>query len=136
MKKKILLIITVLLLCCACSSNHLKNTNLKNLNKMIDNKETFILYLTDEDEGKVLKNTLQDVANDNKVNIYYLNTIKLNEKDLESLKKIFTYDETNVILFIKNGQEETVLSRINDLYISKKVLEQELKNQNYIKKEN
>ena len=133
MKKKILLIISILLLTCACSSSNLKNINLKKLNKMLDNKETFVLYLTDDDEGKVLKNTLLEVSKKNKLNNYYLNTVKLNDKDLKSLKEKFTFDETNIIIFVKNGKEETVLSRISDLYISQKNLEQELKLQGYIK---
>ncbi|MBQ8891451.1 MAG: hypothetical protein IJ068_01135 [Bacilli bacterium] len=136
MKKKILFLVTILLLSCACSNNYLKNINIKNLNQMLDNKESFVLYLTDNDEGKVLKNNLKDVANDNKINIYYLNTVKLNDDELESLKKIFTFDETNIVLFIKDGKEETVLSRISDIYISNSELEQEIKTQGYIEKEN
>ena len=133
MKKKILLIIGIVLLTCACSSSNLKSINLKTLNKMLDNKESFVLYLTDDDEGKVLKNTLLEVSKKNKLNNYYLNTAKLNDKDLKSLKEKFTFDETNIIIFVENGQEKTVLSRISDLYISQKNLEQELKLQGYIK---
>ena len=132
MKKKILLIIFTLLITCACSSS-LKNINLKKLNNLLNDKKTFVLYLTDNDKGKTLKNTLQKVSTDNKIESYYLNTIKLSDKELKDLKKIFKYDDTNIILFIKDGKEETVLSRIDDLYISEKKLEQELKNQGYIK---
>ena len=136
MYKKILLIITVLFFCSACSNNYLKKINLKALNKLIDNKETFVLYLTDEIDGKILKNTLSDVLIENKFNSYYINTKKLSSDELKSLKNIFMFEETNIILFVKEGKEETVLSRINDLYISKKDLEQELKIQGYIEKEN
>lgn len=131
--KKILLVIGLLLLTCACSLSNIKNINLKTLNKMLNNKETFVLYLTDEEDGKVLKNTLSTVSKNNNIKSYYLNTIKLNDNDLKSLKEKFMFDETNIIIFVKKGQEETVLSRINDLYISEKNLEQELKNQGYIK---
>ena len=133
MKKKILLLITILLLTSACSSSYLKSINLKTLNNKIDKKESFILYLTDESDGNILKNTIFKVSKKNNIQSFYLNTIKLNDKDLKSLKDKFTFDETNIIIFIKDGQEETVLSRINDLYISEEKLEQEFKIQGYIK---
>lgn len=133
MIKKVLVIISILLLSCACSNSYFKNISLKNLDKKLDDKETFILYLTDEEEGKTLKNTLEKVVNKNKLNSYYLNTNKLNDNDLKSLKEIFMFDETNLILFIKNGKEETVLSRVNDIYMSENNLEQELKAQGFIK---
>ena len=132
MKKKILLIITILLFTCACSSNSLKNINLKTLNTMLDEKKSFVLYLTDDDD-KTLKNTLQKVSKDNKLTTYYLNTIKLSNDDLKSLKEKFMFEETNIIVFVKNGQEETVLSRISDIYISEKDLKEELKVQGYLK---
>ena len=132
MKKKILLIIGLLLITCACSSSYLKNINLKDLNKRLEKKESFVLYLTN-DEGKSLKNTLDKVSKKNKVNSFYLDTEKLNKNDLKSLKEKFMFDDTNIILFVHDGKEETVLSRISDLYISEKDLEQELKLQGYIK---
>ena len=133
MKKKILLVIGIILLTCACSSSYLKNINLKNLNEMLNKKETFVLYLTDDNEGKTLKNNLLKVSENNKITSYYLNTKKLSTNDLKSLKEKFTFDETNIIIFVKEGKEETVLSRITDLYTSQKTLEQELKLQGYIK---
>ncbi len=131
MKKKILLVIFILLITCACSS--VKNINVKKLKELMKNKETFVLYLYDNDEGKVLNKTLSKVSDKNNIKSYSINTISLNEKDLSELKTIFKYDKTNIIIFVKDGNEETVLSRLDDLYISEKKLEQELKNQGYIK---
>ena len=134
MKKKILLIITILLLTSACSSSYLKNINLKKLNEKLDNKETFVLYLTNEDEtGITLKNTLLEVAKENDLKTFYLNTKDLNENDLKELKENFTFEEENIIVFVKKGQETTVLSRITDPYTSKKDLKEELKLQGYLK---
>ena len=118
------------------SSNYLKNITLNSLNELINNKKNFVLYLTDNKDGKVLKNNLEKISKENKLESFYINTTKLNDKDLNSLKEIFKFDETNIIIFVKNGKEETVLSRINDTYISEKELEQELITQGYIQKEN
>ena len=134
MKKKILLLITILLLASACTSTYLKNINLKKLNEKLDNKETFVLYLTNEDEtSTTLKNTLLKVAKENDLKTFSLNTEKLNDEELKDLKEDFYFEETNIIIFVKKGIENTILSRIEDLYISQDNLEQELKVQGYIK---
>lgn len=134
MKKKILLIITILLLTSACSSTYLKNISLKKLNEKLDSKETFVLYLTNEDEtGITLKNTLLEVAKENELKTFTLNTEKLSEDELKTLKENFTFEETNIIIFVKKGEETTVLSRISDPYTSKKDLKEELKLQGYLK---
>ena len=136
MKKKILLVITILLLSCACSSSYLKSLNLNSLNELINNKKTFVLYLTDDKDGKVLKNNLEQISKKNKLESFYINTSKLSDDDLNSLKETFKFDETNIIIFVKDGKEDTVLSRISDVYISDEELEQELIIQGYIQKEN
>lgn len=133
MKKKILLIISIILLTCACSNGSLKNINVKKLETKLKNKETFVLLLTDEEKGKTLKNTLSIISKENKLNSVYINTEKLNDNDLKSLKKLFSFDETNIIIFVKNGKEETTLSRIDDIYITKANLLEQIKNQDYIK---
>lgn len=134
MKKKIFLITTILLLACACSSNNLKKLSFEKLNEKLKNKETFVLYLTNENEyGTTLKNTLTRVASENDLKTFYVNLEKLNDEELDKLKEIFTYEDENIILFIKNGEETTVLSRVDDPYISFNKLENELKNQDFIK---
>ena len=134
MKKKILLLITILMLTTACSSSNMKKINLNELQKKLEAKETFILYLTDEsDDVKALKNNLGKFADKNKLTVFNLNTLKLSDNDLEKLKEQITFEDTNFILFIKNGDEETVLSRITDPYISEKKLTQEFTNQGFIK---
>lgn len=134
MKNKILLIITILLLTSACSSNYLKKINYKTLNQKIKNEETFVLYLTDlKDEGITLRNTLLKTAKENDLKVYYLNTTKLTDENLNNLKNSFYFEETNTIIFVNKGMENTILSRITDTYISQKDLEKELKIQGYIK---
>lgn len=131
--KKILTVLILLLAVSGCSRN-LSKLNLEKLNKKLDNKETFILYLTDEsDSSNTLKNTLTSVLKDNNINAFYLNTDKLSSTDQDELKKIIAYENSNIIIFIKDGSENTVLARITDNYISKEKLTEELKVQGYIK---
>lgn len=134
MKFKISILSLILLFACACSGSYLKNINYKNLTDMLNKKETFVLYLTDEStDGNVLKKTLLNVSKDNNINSYYLNTDKLNDDEKNELKNIITFEDTNIIIFVKNGTEETVLTRIDDIYISEAKLKEELKTQYFIK---
>ena len=134
MKKNIIMLLFIVLLTTACSGSFFKNINVNNLKKSLDKKETFVLYLTDEsDDGKVLKSTLKKVSEENKVKTYYLNTKKLNDKDKKELNNMFKYEKTNIIIFVKKGTEETVLSRIDDIYVSKTKLKSEFEIQGYIK---
>ena len=134
MKTKFIALLAIILFTCACSNSYLKNLNLKSLNNMLDKKETFILFLTDEsDEGKLLKKKLTTISENNKTTMYFLNTKNLNDADNKKLKELFTFEKTNTIIFIKKGNEETVLARIDDIYISEEKLENEFKVQGYIK---
>lgn len=129
--KKIILIITILLLTCACSSN-LKSIKVDNLEKRLKDKESFILFLTDgNEEGTTLKKTLESSLKDSKTNVYFINTDKLKDEENKKLESLFTYEDSNIILFIKNGQENSVLSRITDTFISEKDLKNEIKNQGF-----
>ena len=131
--KKIITIFILLILTTACSNNYLKKINLDKLNNKLNNKETFILYLTNEDEaGITLKNTLLNVAKDENIQIFYLNTSKLNDEELKNLNEKFTFEKNYFIIFIKDGQENTLLSRIDDTFISQDNLKDELKNQGYL----
>ena len=132
--KKIAMIFLLLLTVTACSSSYLSKLNYKKLMTKLDNKESFVLYLTNEDEsGLTLKNTLQTVCKDNNIKCFYLNTDNLDEDELDSLKENITFEDSNIIVFIKEGKENTVLARIDDVYISAKDLKEELKNQEYLK---
>ena len=132
--KKIAMIFLLLLTVTACSSSYLSKLNYKKLMTKLDNKESFVLYLTNEDEsGLTLKNTLQTVCKDNNIKCFYLNTGNLDEDELDSLKEKITFEDSNIIVFIKEGKENTVLARIDDVYISAKDLKEELKNQEYLK---
>lgn len=132
--KKIAMIFLLLLTVTACSSSYLSKLNYKKLTTKLDNKESFVLYLTNEDEsGLTLKNTLQTVCKNNNIKCFYLNTDNLDEDELDSLKEKITFEDSNIIVFIKEGKENTVLARIDDVYISAKDLKEELKNQEYLK---
>lgn len=135
MKRKIFFLIMFILFITGCSSNNFSKLNYNEFKELIDKKESFVICLTDEiDDGNTLKNTLLNVSKKNNIKTYYLNTDKLNENDLKALKDIIYFDETNFIAFIKEGNSKSVLTYIDNTYISEKELEKELINQEFIKK--
>ena len=128
--KRFILVITILLLTCACTN--LKSIKIDNLEKKVKDKESFILCLTDEnEEGLTLKKTLDNSLKDSKTKAYFINTDKLNDNETKKLESLFTYEDSNIIIFIKNGQENSILSRITDTFISTKDLKNEIKNQGF-----
>ena len=131
--KKFILLCMVLLLT-ACSSSNLKSLKVEDLKSKLDSKESFVLYLNDNsDESKSLKKTLDKVSEENKVTAYSLVTENLSDKDQETLKDLITYEDSNILIFIKEGQENSTLSRVTNLYISESDLKEELKLQGYLK---
>ena len=106
-------------------------------------KTTLFKIICDQlsyDEGEIFKSKSlkigyveQFVCKDNNIKCFYLNTDNLDEDELDSLKEKITFEDSNIIVFIKEGKENTVLARIDDVYISAKDLKEELKNQEYLK---
>ena len=132
--KKFLLIIIILLLTTACSSSYFKNLKYNELEKKIKNKETFVLCIADESTAsKTLQNTLLKVSKDNKLTTFYLNAEKLSNDQSKKLKELFTFEDANIIIFIKEGKETSTLSRITDTFISEADLANELAIQGYLK---
>ncbi len=131
--KKFILLCMVLLLT-ACSSSNIKSLKVADLKSKLESKESFVLYLTDNsDESKSLKKTLDKVSEDNEVTVYSLVTENLSDKDQETLKDLITYEDSNILIFIKEGKENSTLSRVTNLYISESDLKEELKLQGYLK---
>ena len=109
--KKFILLFSILLLT-ACSSSNLKSLKVSDLKSKIDNKETFILYLMDN-------------SNESQ-------SLKKSDSDQTSLNNLITYEDANIIIFIKDGKESSVLSRVTNLYITPDDLKEELKLQGYL----
>lgn len=132
--KKIFVVLIALFMLTACSSNGLSRLSYKSLNNKLDKKETFVLLLTDNtDNGNTLKNTLKKVSKENNLKCFYLSTDKLSSSEKEELQSKITFTDSNIIVFIKNGIENSILTRIDNTYISSNALKNELQEQGYLK---
>lgn len=132
--KKIFVVLIALFMLTACSSNGTSKLSYKSLNDKLDKKETFVLLLTDNtDSGNTLKNTLKKVSKENNLKCFYLSTDKLSSSEKEELQSKITLNDSNIIVFVKNGIENSILTRIDDTYISSDALKNELQEQGYLK---
>lgn len=132
--KKIFVVLIALFMLTACSSNGTSKLSYKSLNDKLDKKETFVLLLTDNtDSGNTLKNTLKKVSKENNLKCFYLSTDKLSSSEKEELQSKITFTDSNIIVFVKNGIENSILTRIDDTYISSDALKNELQEQGYLK---
>lgn len=105
-----------LLLITGCGENkYMKEISYKEYNKLLNDKETFILEImrTDCSACKSFKPKLTEVINKYKINIKYINTDHLKKKEVDNLYQATGIDGTPTVIFYDKGVEETKASRIN-----------------------
>ena len=103
------------LLFTGCSDNkYLNEISYKKYHELLDNKESFVLEIMRTDCQACIdyKPTLKKFVNDYKVEVKYINTDHLSKENLEKLFDETEIDGTPTLIFYKNGEEETVASRI------------------------
>ena len=81
----------------------------------INNKESFVLLLSQTtcSHCKDFKPKLKKVANNYKLNVYYLEVDLINEEENNELKKLFNFNGTPTTVFVINGEEKTAATRIS-----------------------
>ena len=131
--KNILLIILIVFICSACSSSKLKEISYSNFKQKLDNKETFFLVVTRDGCQYCEKfvPTVEEVLSEYNVVGYNLNYTNLNDSDKELFDKEYDVTSTPTTIFIKNGEEMSVLQRIEG-NVAKEKLINKLKSNGYI----
>ncbi len=81
----------------------------------IKNKEDFIVLISQTtcSHCASYKPKLESVANEYKIEMYYVQVDLLNEEESIEFESYLNYDGTPATLFIRDGEEKTVASRIN-----------------------
>ena len=126
MKKnfKVLIVLLIVFLTTGCGKTYMKEISYKEYHNLLDNKESFILEIMSDtcSACESFKPNIEEVANEYKIEIKYINTNKLSKEDVDKL-----YDETGIkgtptVIFYDNGVEETISSRINGSIPVKKII--------------
>ena len=105
----------------------------KEVIKMIENDESFVLVIsqTECSHCNSYKPKIEKVANNHKLNIYYIDADLLSDKEYDEFKSYISFDGTPATVFMKNGEETSAATRINgDSSIEK--IEKKLKSNGFI----
>lgn len=135
MKKiKFLLLIISVIFFSGCAKSYIIDSSIDDIEKMVDNKESFILYIGSKECHNCtnFKPKLEDVANENKIKVYYIDTYNISDEDYNRLFKIVNYSGTPTIAFITDGIDPgTQTHLVGDVSIDK--IRSSFKNNGYIK---
>lgn len=135
--KKLVVILTIFLsafILAGCGPTTYDEINYSTLDKMINNKEDFILFIGSETCSACAsyKFTVNELVKNYKVDIKYIDISKLNSADYDKLLEHFPFDATPTTILVKKGKETGDDNRIvgNQKYSK---VEKILKKKGYIK---
>ena len=117
------------------SRPRLYELDVNQVKEKIDNKDSFILCISATYciHCKEYKPKLEDISKEYRMDIYYIDFDKYSDKEQELFRNYVSFDGgTPVTLFIKNGEEETTVNRING-NVSKDKIISKFKSNGFIK---
>ena len=114
--KSIIIIFTLVFLLTGCSSDekYIKEITLDQFKEKMANKETFALYVGNENCSHCITYlpTLKSVLKEYDITIYHLDNSKLSDKEYSEFTTYIGISGTPTVAFITDGEEETTLNRI------------------------
>lgn len=130
--KKIIMLFLFVLLTVGCGSSNINKISYDELNKKMDNKDSFILYFEGEDDD-TLENTFEEVLEEYSLEAYQVNLEKVSEEDLQKFKLEIDYEEPSIV-FVINGKDPSKLSHITNIYTRKDDIVKQLIDMEFIQK--
>ena len=126
MKKylKLGIILLTLFFITGCSNNYLEEITYNEYKQLVKNKETFILEIMRTDCSACInfKPKIENVANEYKVKVKYINTDNLTDEENDSLFLDTGISGTPTVIFYNDGVEITKSSRINGSVSEDKII--------------
>ena len=97
------------------SKSYFNEIKYEELVKKIENKESFVVLISQTTCTHCIsyKPKLESVANEYKIEVYYIDVDLLSEEQEKILKTYISYSSTPSTVFIKNGEETSAATRIN-----------------------
>ena len=140
-KKKIIILVSICIIVLIgavvadkiLGKNYFNEIKYKEVIEKIENDESFILVIsqTECSHCNSYKPKIEKVANNHKLNIYYIDVDLLSDEDYDSFKSYISFDGTPATVFIKNGEETSAATRINGDASTEKI-EKKLKSNGFI----
>ncbi len=133
--KKLFILIAIIFMLTGCGGRSTYDEiSYSDLNKMIDNKEDFILFIGSSSCSAcaVYEVTLNDIIKEYNVDVKYIDLSKLSDQDESVLVSEFPITGTPTTVFVTNGDEKDTHNRINGSAKKSKIVEK-FKENGYIK---
>lgn len=107
-----------------CEKNYMKEISYSEYEKLIEDKETFILEVMKTDCSACInfEPKIKAVANEYKLEIKYINIANLSDEEHDALTKKTGVSATPTVIFYNDGEEKTVASRINGSVSKEKII--------------
>ena len=134
MKKLFLLIISLFMLTGCSGNTTYDEIDYKELNSMLDDKESFILFIGSStcSACATYEGTLNSVIEDYGTDVKYIDLSKLSSAEESSITSQFPITGTPTTVFIEKGEEEDTHNRIVGSAKKSKIIEK-FKENGYIK---
>jgi len=112
----------------------LEEINYKELSQMVENKESFMLEVMQDGCSACQDFTprFESILKDNKLKAYKINLTKMTVEERKELDKIANVSGTPNVIFLEEGEEESLLTRISGA-VSNDRITNKLKANGYIK---
>ena len=135
--KKVLFIVFVCifsLLLTSCGKSNLKDLKYSDFQKMVANKETFIVEVSQDGCSHCASFTpkFEDVLNEYNITAYNLNLSNMAKAERSEFNNNYNVEGTPTVMFFKDGEESSLLNRIEGDKDTETIITK-LKNNNYIK---
>ena len=123
-KKKVFILVIVCLIILVgafvadriLGKNYFNEIEYNEVVEKIENKEDVVLLISQTtcSHCASFKPKLEDIANEYKINVYYIDVDLLDEEEYDDLNSrlSFATSGTPLTIFLKNGEEKTVANRI------------------------
>ena len=142
-KKKVIILIGICLVVLVgavivdriLGKSYLNEIKYNELIEKMDNKEDMVLLISQTDCTHCIsyKPKLEEVANEHKINIYYIDVDLLSEDNYNNLNSRISFSTagTPLTVFLKDGEETTAANRIKG-DASREKIEKKLKSNGFI----
>lgn len=132
--KRLFILGAIMFMLCGCSKTTYDEISYSELNKMIDEKKDFILFIGSSSCSAcaAYEITLNDIIEEYNVDVKYIDLSKLSKEDESALVSEFPISGTPATIFITNGDEEDTHNRIDGNQKKSKIIEK-LEENGYIK---
>lgn len=135
LKYLLLLIAVISITLIGCAKQGYKTITYNELQKKIENKETFILFVGRESCSacSIYKEILNERANDHKgINFYYIDLDSLSEEEINKIDSTYDYSATPTSFIIEKGEMPTSFDKFTGYNIFDNLIEK-LKEKGIIK---